>query len=709
MYESYFYVSLEGQDSWSGRLPAPSADGTDGPFATVDRAKEAVSELKRAGQLNGNISVLLRGGKHRRSKPLVFSPEDSAPVTYASYPGEWAIVDGGERIVGWRADKVAGTPCWVAELPAVASGEWYFRQLFVNGERRPRPRLPKQGYYRIRDTVPPLDLENRSFSEEALFAGTSSFRCDPADLQDWRNLCDIDVVALHWWIEERLPVARLDRASSTIVSSRRSMFALRDDTEPRYARYYFDNVFEALTEPGEWYLDRPTGRLYYLPLPGEDPRECEVVAPKAEQLVVLRGEPECNAYVEFLCLKELGFEHADWRQPEGWHPLFGSGEVEWPRREPGVDFAGAPQAACNVPGALVFEGARYCVIEDCHIARVGGYAVEFGEGCIANRVSSNKMTDLGAGGVKVFGADARGRPCRRTGGLVISDNEISAGGRVFPSAVGILVAHAANNTISYNLIHDLFYSGISCGWVWGYGENTCHDNRIEHNHIYDLGHCELSDLGGIYTLGVQPGTVVRRNLVHDVWHKNYGGQGIYLDEGSSHIVVEGNVCYDTGSHAFFVHYGRENVVRRNLFAYGREGTVGVGRAEEHNTCTFTENVLMTANRLLYTGGRNCSLMEQPFLSDMNVLWDVEGRDLVSGDRLVQGAGEMAFDKAYDVAALRRLGIDRHSFVVDPQLRDAANRDFVFSPGSPALEMGIEPLDVTEVGPRATSAAPRREP
>src|SRR5690606_34811764 len=145
------------------------------------------------------------------------------------------------------------------------------------------------------------------------------------------------------------------------------------------------------------------------------------------------------------------------------------------------------------------------------------------------------------------------------------------------------------NEISHNEIHDLFYSGISCGWTWGYEESVSRDNRIEHNHIYDLGHGFLSDIGGIYTLGVQHGTVIRGNLIHDIEQKNYGGWAIYLDEGSSHILVEGNVCHDLGSNGFNQHYGRENIVRCNIFAFGRECQFSLSRAEDHVAFTFERN------------------------------------------------------------------------------------------------------------------------
>ena len=65
-------------------------------------------------------------------------------------------------------------------------------------------------------------------------------------------------------------------------------------------------------------------------------------------------------------------------------------------------------------------------------------------------------------------------------------------------------------------------------------------------------------------LGVQPGTVLRGNLIHDIEKSNYGGWAIYPDEGSAHLLIENNVCYRTNGEIFHQHYGRENVIRNNI-------------------------------------------------------------------------------------------------------------------------------------------------
>src|SRR5438105_2266333 len=148
------YVAPNGNDRWSGHLPAPAADGEDGPLATLPKAIHA-ARLARPYFENssGGITILIRGGVYELAEPLVLTAEDSGAsakqlFTIAAYPGETAILSGGRRIGNWR--KVERKPgLWEAELPEVPNGKWYFRSLFINGQRKHRARTPNAGFFRI--------------------------------------------------------------------------------------------------------------------------------------------------------------------------------------------------------------------------------------------------------------------------------------------------------------------------------------------------------------------------------------------------------------------------------------------------------------------------------------------------------------------------------------------------------------------------------
>jgi len=691
------YVSTQGNDNWSGRHPAPNANRTDGPLATICKARDVVRTRKRYGELTGPVMVYLRGGRYRLSEPITFGPQDSAPVTYSAYPGEKPILDGGVRIEGWQAADLNGSKVWVAHLPGVAEGRWNFRQLFVNGERRQRPRLPKEGFYWM-SNVPDV------LAEAGGGAGSDTFQCAAGDIHPWRNLCDVDVVVPHYWVTERMPIASFDPQTDTVVSSRRSIFALKDDRDHGWAKYWVENVFEALCQPGEWYLDRMQGRLYYLPLPSEEVDTIEAYAPRIEYLLRLDGDPDSARYVEFLRFEGITFEHSSWYQPPGGGERFG--------RLPDVDYAAAPQAAINIPGAIQMTGAHYCAVEDCTIRHIGWYGVEVGPGCEAIRIVGNEMCDLGAGGVKVDGASVREARCQRTGNNSITDNHIHDGGHVFHSAVGIVATHTFGNQLVHNHIHDFYYTGVSCGWEWTYADSVSKDNLIEKNHIHHLGKNLLSDLGGIYTLGVQPGTVLRGNVIHDIEKWNYGGRGIYPDQGSSHLLIENNIVYDTASQPFSQHFGRGNIVRNNIFAFGREGQVRLSRIYGAPGCyrpeiergrkgfIFERNIIVTDGKPLFVGASSAPLERCNFESDLNLIWDVSGHELISANAEKGPQGDITcITRTFSLADWHALGQDRHSIVADPRFRDTEHRDFSLMEDSPAHMIGFEPVDTSDVGPR----------
>jgi hypothetical protein len=143
------YVATNGNDKWSGKLATPIKSRTDGPFATVQRARDQLRTLKEKNALPGGARVLVRGGVYALKETLQFRPQDSGtagvPIVYQNYRNEKPVLSGGTRITGWRVinDKVAGRR-WIATLPDVKDGAWNFAQLFVNGERRYRPRLAEE-------------------------------------------------------------------------------------------------------------------------------------------------------------------------------------------------------------------------------------------------------------------------------------------------------------------------------------------------------------------------------------------------------------------------------------------------------------------------------------------------------------------------------------------------------------------------------------
>lgn len=648
--ESVFYISTVGDDSWSGRLAEPNAAHTDGPFATLTKARDAVRRLKREGLLTGSVTVYLRGGTYFLHEPVVFDPEDSGtaayPVTYAAYAGEEVILSGGSRIRGWeRVTAGAGTPneLWAVKVPGVKEGKWYFRQLFVNGQRRQRARTPNEGFFNVAGSITLEKPARFQFDDGNIKAG-------------WAGLGDVEVVALQAWAELRMQIRAVDEASRTVTLSGECTSSNREEK----ARYWVENARDMLDAPGEWYLDRQTGVLYYHAVPGEDIARAEVMAPVTTQLIRFAGDVPGGNFVENIRLRGFTFAHTDWS-------LSDSGYADL-------------QAAYDIPAAVTAVGARFCAIENCVFKHLGQYAVALGKGSKHNRIQGNELTDLGGGGVKIGEPELPRNEAEAVGGNLVSSNHIHDIGIVYPAAVGVWVGQSSENTISHNHIHDTYYTGISVGWTWGYGPTAARGNIIEFNHVHHIGRGMLSDLGGIYTLGVQPGTVVRNNLFHDISSHGYGGWGIYTDEGSSHIVIENNVVYRTKSGSFHQHYGCENIVRNNIFALAREGQIIRSRQEPHLSFVFERNIVYwTEGPLL--GGR----------------WD-DGQYRFDSNLYFQARGEPVRFGEWSLQEWQEHGQDLHSFVADPLFVDPENGNFSLRSASAAAQVGFKPIDLSKVGP-----------
>ena len=320
-------------------------------------------------------------------------------------------------------------------------------------------------------------------------------------------------------------------------------------------------------------------------------------------------------------------------------------------------------------------------------AHLGEYALELGRGCQGNRVSRCRFFDLAGGGIKLGETCLRDKKEEQAFENEIADCELRDGGKIFHSAIGVWIGQSADNRVIHNTISDFYYSGISIGWTWGYGPSLAGGNRVEFNHVHHIGRLSngdgpiLSDMGGIYTLGKQPGTVIRNNLWHDIAGIRYGGWGIYFDEGSSDVVAENNLVYGTTHGGFHQHYGAANTVRNNIFAFGRDMQMQRSRSEPHVSFTFERNIVYGAKGPLCTG----NLTDTNCRFDHNLYWLLDGKPPV-------------FGKASWDEWLKR-GQDAHSRVADPLFVEPAGGNFELKPESPAFGLGFRSFDLRSVGPR----------
>jgi hypothetical protein len=463
------------------------------------------------------------------AEPLRFGPEDSGTaqhaITYRAYPGETVVISGGRHITGWRRGE---GDLWVALVPGVREGQWSFRHLWVNGRRALRARTPNP------DADPPCwQLQGASLSPDLQ---SHLYQFAPGQLQEWRNLTDVEAVVFGNWEITRKRFQSVDLASGQAQMAGPHA-APHEAIAPSAGRwFYLENASEALDQPGEWYLDRQTGLLTYWPRPGEDLATAEVIAPRLTCLLEVQGTPERP--VRNLHFQGLQWAFAEWFPPEG-----GYLGIQACHFTTGTGWAEAPWG--RIPAALRWNDAEACSVTDGVIAHLGGCGVEWVARCRHHTLEGTRLFDLSGNGVLVGGPREEEDVPRD---IRVANNHLWACGLDYYGAVGVWVGFAQRTVIAHNEVHDLPYTGISVGWQWNPEPTPCRENVIEYNHIYDVMN-RLGDGGGIYTLGFQPGTVIRGNHIHDV-HRSPLAQaapnnGMFIDEGSKGFLFERNVIYRT--------------------------------------------------------------------------------------------------------------------------------------------------------------------
>lgn len=518
-----------------------SADGSaTKPFKTVTRAVKALRDL-RAARPAEPVTVAIGAGFYELSETVTLTADDTtAPVTFVGAGRDKTILSGGRRLSGWRTG-VDGRS-WTVTLPEVTNGTWRIEQLYVNGRRVLRPTLPRNSYFVAAGKAPGCTN-----------ALPDRFTAAAGDIDAaWPDLKDgIELVLMHSWNISRLRISSYDpETRGVVLADARAgcMREIRADTP-----YRLENVKAAYGEvPGEWYLDRATGLLSYFPQKDEDARTTEVVAPRLATLFALKGKP--GAPVKGVTFRALTFAH--------------QAELLVPR---GTTYH---QVSTEAGGAIRCDYAEDVLLAKCGVSQTGGWAVKFAEGCARCAAEDCRLFDLGAGGVQIGVTDGRAQKrgaAAWTHGCRVENCLISGYGRIQPGATGVGIVYAGDNLVRRNTIRDGYYTGVNSGYGWSYGSPAAGGNVIEGNHIYEIGQRVLSDMAGIYTLGVQPGTVLRGNLIHDLTQGRYGSHGLYFDNSSSYITVSNNVimrCTEGG-----VKIGgltKHLTVANNIFLFGRE-------------------------------------------------------------------------------------------------------------------------------------------
>lgn len=555
-------------DIWVSPIGDDNNKGTrDSPFRTIEKAVKQAREWRRlqSPKVEGGIHIHLTGGIYSQEKSLFFRPEDSgtakSPTVIESDEG--AVVSGGLQVTGWKPltesnprlpDSVQGK-IWVAEAPSIGNRHLEFRQMWVNGRKALRASQFVDGVMERMLNFNPQD--------ETITIPTPSVK----SLEDAPLL---EMIVHQRWAIAILRVRSMETmGDSTIVRFHEPESHLEFSHpwpqpviggERGNSSFCLVNDLALLDEPGEWYQEYPSGRIYYYPREDEDMNQAIVIVPALEKLVVVDGSLERP--VQYVKFKNISFEHTAWNKPsyEGHVTLQGGFRLldAYKLMIPGLPekstlenqaWIARPEAAITVKGSnnIDFEG--------CTFQRLGATGLDYEWAVTNSVVSFCRFTDIG-GTALLIGAFPDGGFETHVPFKPINENELCSCIQVHDNlitevsnedwgCVGIGAGYVKNVTISHNEVSYVNYSGICVGWGWTLLESGMKNNRIEANYVHHFAQ-RLYDAGGLYTLSYQAGSVIRNNRIEHLIDAPYATNDrafyIYFDEATDGYTVENNWC-----------------------------------------------------------------------------------------------------------------------------------------------------------------------
>jgi hypothetical protein len=582
------YVSTHGNDSWTGKLPEPNADGTDGPLATPQAARDRLRALRQSG-FTGDANILFRAGTYHIPKTFELGPEDGGSsnksTTYRNYGDEPVVFSGGLRLTEWeKIEDREGSVLWRCKLPA---GLPPVRLLVANEQALPRARFPETGYARIL-SVDDNEFPKRFQLDRPLPAGRIlSPHAEMIDLSFWTSRRERIAASGADWVEG---VTHLGMGPwHLLVANTGNACFLEND--PSF-----------LTQPWHWCLNESGGDILLLLPENREPNELRIVAPVLERLLRIAG-------TEARPVRNVRFQGLAFAHTAATLPAQGISELQatfFNDRLNEKDEPGRLDRTYSLPPAIETTYAQGIEFFDVRLAQIGNQGINFGEGSRYCQMTGSEVHDIGGTGILIGAREVWGdgaaaadiqdgrsdwkQPAQVPYGITISDNRIHDCGQMVFGGVGIWAGYTKFTTLSRNKVHHLPYSGISLGWSFFSKLTSMEYPLIELNHVHDVMRV-LTDGGGIYVLGYQPGGVMRGNVVHDSWRNTaitgFFAHGLYLDEGSRFWLIEGNSVFENFHDLKLNNYLRNNRYENvdfdgNILANKR-------RIGGHDWLTFRDN------------------------------------------------------------------------------------------------------------------------
>ena len=704
-----YYVSADaGSDTNAGTEARP--------FRTIQRAQAEMRRRIAAG-MTADLAVVIRGGTYYLDAPLQFDERDGGhdgrEVIYRGYPGEQAEIVGGRPVPGWVP---VGEHVYAADL----GPDWQPNVLAENRALATMARTPNEGYLAVGSV--PTSVGQAQFTYAA---GDLPERFDYGDAQVlvWAGYDELwDGGKNYNWESSLIPIAGVDFATRTITPAEPTIRDLH-----QHNRYYVRGALEFLDQPGEFHLDSSARRLYYWPR--QTPIEAQTIeaATVPRVIEVIGSSPEA-------AVQDLAFEDLTLRLTNA------------PRA-----FGPSMYLACD--GLLYVRNARRVTIRHCRVQQAGLAGIALDKESSDHWVTGNLIEDCAYSGVCLAGYWIGGAPYANevaayvNHGHTVSDNRIRRCGQLIGQASGVWLYQSGDNEISHNLIEQMPRYGVRIdgtsfshltappehGGLGGrlFGQQVTwerrldfvysRNNRITHN---ELRACmqDSQDGGAICTYGTGAGNLIADNLVHHLRTTVTEGSiaGIYLDDASSHFTVERNIVAQlTGVRYVYplIIKGVANTVRNNILAdnearaaiYVLQTPFG-GLPAEQQVAEEPVERLRFHHNILYRNGGPGVYQLYPWkdaiiaASDYNTIYEPQG----------QLACVVDWQWEPWEAWTQRLGgrYERHTVLADPLFIAAegiagqvGGVAYQLRPESPALQLGFEPIDTSEIGPRTEFALP----
>ncbi len=656
------FVATDGDDACSGaRAQRAPPDPTAGPFRTLERARDEIRRLKAAGKLpSGGVTVEVAAGTYQLVQPFELTAADAgtadSPITYRAAPGAEVRLSGGRAVTNLvpvtdpavlaRLDEAARAHVLQADLKALGvmdygKQDWNTSrggpglELFCGDRPMTLARWPNDGFIRIADVAGPVTKNDRG--QDMCKEGRIVYEGDrPAR---WLQEPDgwVHGYWYHDWSDQRHPIASIEPDKHVLaVKPPYHTFGYRKD---RW--FYGFNLLCELDSPGEWYLDRAAGLLYFWPPAGDG----SAPASPAQR-------PTVSVLDTLIVMKDAAQ----------------------------ITVRGFILEACRGT-AVSIRGGTGNRVAGCVLRNTGGWAVTIGGGT-QNGVLGCDITDTGLGGVTLDGGDRR---TLTPAGLYAENNHIyhySRWCRMYQPGVQ---CNGVGNRVAHNLIHDAPHEAI------GFSGN---DHVVEYNEIHSVCY-ESNDAGAIYggrNWSFQ-GTVFRYNYLHHInGFRGQGCVGIYLDDILSGHSMIGNIFYKV-TRAAFIGGGRENVVENNIFVDCKPAlhvdARGMGKYNYGATTIQPENLKQMPYKESPWKERYPQLVGM--LDDEP---EKPKRNRIAHNLSVGGRWDEVSAEA------RPLLILEGNFTEgDPLFVDAAKQDFRLRPESPVWALGFQALPVDKIGLR----------